>query len=111
MVVDDEPFNIMAVKGMMRVLKFDYRDLVDSCRNGEEAVRLMEKAIEDNDVNRYGLILTDISMPFMDGYESSKRMRQIRQQELRNQITQHQDKLVIIAVTGHAEPHYIKKAE
>ena len=45
MVVDDEPFNIEAVKGLLRVLKFDSAQHVDYGYNGEEAVSFMSKAI------------------------------------------------------------------
>ena len=66
MLVDDEFFNIMALRAQMDVLEFKNRHLVDECHNGEEAVDLIRKAIDENDPGRYSLILTDISMPFMD---------------------------------------------
>ena len=46
MVVDDEAFNIEAVKGLMKVLKFDSGEsLTDFGYNGEQSVQLIEKAI------------------------------------------------------------------
>ena len=68
MLVDDEVFNIIAVQGLMRILGLDEQVKVDVCYNGEQAVDLIRKAIEENEVDRYSLILTDCSMPFMDGY-------------------------------------------
>ena len=47
-VVDDEVFNIVAIQGLMRVLGFTHTHLVDVCYNGEEAVKLIQKAIEEN---------------------------------------------------------------
>ena len=86
MVVDDEPFNIMAVTGMMVTLGMKMMHLIDKAANGEQAVALMEKAIQENDPNRYRLILTDLSMPFMDGFESSKRIIQMRNRAFRSEI-------------------------
>ena len=65
----------------MAILKFkNIQGMVDICYNGEDAYNLMEKAIKENCHDRYSLILTDCNMPFMDGYEESKRIRVIRKQ-------------------------------
>ena len=63
----------------MRILGLDHKEIVDVCYNGEQAVALIKKAISENDINRYSLILTDCSMPFMDGYEASKNIRKLLQ--------------------------------
>ena len=102
MIVDDEVFNIVALKGLMKVLGFDQPDLVDACYNGEQAVELYQKAINEDCPDRYCLILTDCSMPFMDGYQASKRIKEL------NLPTGFP--LKIVAITGHVEPAYIQKA-
>ena len=57
---DDEPFNIVALQGIMRVLGIkNVEDIVDKCYNGEGLVDFMKKAIADGDPQRYSLILTD----------------------------------------------------
>jgi CheY-like chemotaxis protein len=69
MIVDDEVFNIYAIQGLMQVLGMPNElQNVDVCYNGEQAVELVRKAIQEKDADRYSLILTDCSMPFMDGY-------------------------------------------
>ena len=57
---DDEPFNISALLGIMKVLGLKNVDeLVDTSYNGESLVEYVQKAVEDNDYQRYSLILTD----------------------------------------------------
>ena len=69
LLVDDEPFNIMAIEGMMKVVGFnDYEKYVDRCYNGEQSVAMFKKAVDEGEPNRYPLIITDCNMPFMDGY-------------------------------------------
>ena len=80
MIVDDEVFNIFAIQGLMRVLGMPHElKNVDVCYNGEQAVELVRKAIEEFETDRYSLILTDCSMPFMDGYQASKKIRKLLQ--------------------------------
>ena len=69
MIVDDEPFNISAIKSLLRILKIpDFERVVHEGMDGTEAVHLVEQAINEGDPNRYALILTDCSMPIMDGF-------------------------------------------
>ena len=89
----------------MRVLGMtDIEERVDSGYNGEQLVEHIERAINEGDPYRYSLVLTDCMMPFMDGYEASKRARKLL-------APYKQHKLYIIAVTGHVEKEYITKAE
>lgn len=85
--VDDEAFNILAIKGMMRVLGMTNIDeKVEECFNGLECVNLIENAINENQSERYSLILTDCKMPIMDGYESTKRIRKLFKAESEKNI-------------------------
>lgn len=70
---DDEPFNISALLGIMKVLGLaNAEEIVDTCYDGSGLVAHVKKAVEENDYDRYSLILTDCQMPVMDGYEAIK---------------------------------------
>lgn len=74
---------------------------VDCGYNGEQLVEFVQRAVNEGDPDRYSLILTDCMMPFMDGYEATRRVREI--------LRGHE--VYIIAVTGHVEKEYITKAK
>ena len=74
--------------------------------NGEQAVKAIQEAIDENDVYRYSLILMDCNMPFMDGYQATKRIRKLYHNI--DVAKEYQPK--IIAITGHVENEYVEKA-
>ena len=45
--------------------------------NGLQAVDEIKKAIDENEPLRYSLILMDCSMPFLDGYQATKKIRNL----------------------------------
>lgn len=102
LIVDDEPFNLQA---MMVVLKVSASqlgfpptlidDIVDQELSGLGAV---EQVVNNNKL--YKLIITDLSMPVMDGYQATVKIRQYMANNLLRQP-------VIIACTGHTEQEFI----
>jgi adenylate cyclase len=64
LVVDDTPENIDVLVGL---LKADYK--VKAAPNGEKALKVVEKSVPD-------LILLDIMMPVMDGYETCRKLKE-----------------------------------
>ncbi|MEM7353767.1 MAG: ATP-binding protein [Acidobacteriota bacterium] len=82
LVVDDNAINRMIGKALLKELGYRVNDLTD----GLEVLEALEK--ED-----YDLVLMDCQMPGLDGYETTRR---IRQQQVGG------DRLPIVAVTAHA---------
>lgn len=81
LLVEDNPVNRTVVEAMLRSLGFS----VDIAVDGAEAVRKAQSA-------RHALILMDCRLPIMDGYEATRRIRQIQGLE----------QLPIIALTANA---------
>ena len=104
LIVDDEKFNCDIIYGFLMILGFKNRkELTRFAYNGEQAVEQVKQAIHEGDPNRFGLIVMDCNMPFMDGYTATKKIR-----KLFESIQAPQPK--IVAITGHVEPEYVQKA-
>lgn len=88
MLVDDNQINQEIVVGLLEESKIE----LDIVSNGKEAIDIFE-------IDKYALILMDIQMPIMDGYEATKIIRQ-------------QDKdIPIIALTANAMKEDIEKSK
>ena len=99
LLVDDEQFNIDALKIMIRrFTAYDPDEFCDIDKNGIQCIELIEKDIERNDFKycSYSIVLMDQNMPFMDGCQASKKLREIL---YARDIAQP----IISAVTGHTE--------
>ncbi len=83
LLVEDHEPNIMVATNLLNEFSYKY----DVAHNGQEA---LEKFSPD----KYSLILLDIEMPFMDGYQTTKQIR-----EFENTRGGH---IPIIALTAHA---------
>ncbi|MBT4839063.1 MAG: response regulator [Methylococcales bacterium] len=79
LVVDDNQVNQMVIQGMMDSLGYD--TVVAS--NGSEALKIFEQ---------FDLILMDLDMPVMDGFEATREIR----------FKEKNTKIPIIALTAHA---------
>lgn len=64
LIVDDDPIN---VKVLQQVLASDYHVL--SALSGKEALQKIEQ-------NRFDLVISDVMMPYMSGYEFTKKVRE-----------------------------------
>ena len=99
LIVDDQSFNIEAIKIILKYkVGIDANSLCDFALNGKHALDMIYKNVEQNNFKmcNYNLILLDCNMPFMDGYESSFR---IRSYLYKHDIVQP----IITAVTGQSD--------
>ncbi|TGM02412.1 response regulator [Leptospira jelokensis] len=87
--VDDEA---TVLKMMEHLLKRKFSGCYVAS-NGKEALNLLEKGVQID------FVITDISMPVMDGYE------------LRKKIFQFNPNIPVIAITGHTDEEHLKKLE
>ena len=101
LIVDDEPYNLMALKVIIDAADPRVRAIINEVTNGLEALEAVKKA---NEIGiSYGLIFMDCSMPIMDGYTATKKIRSYLKGK-------HLQQPMIVACTGHSEAHYIQKA-
>jgi len=67
LIVDDNEIN----REMEKIILAKQGAIIDTANNGKEA---FDKAIK----NRYDLILMDLQMPIMDGFEATKKIKEIK---------------------------------
>ncbi|AKD57035.1 response regulator [Spirosoma radiotolerans] len=65
LVVEDYPLNVLFAKRLLE----GWCGQIDVAKNGQEALELLNPA-------RHTMVLMDLQMPVMDGYESARRMRE-----------------------------------
>ncbi|MGE5328891.1 MAG: response regulator [Deltaproteobacteria bacterium] len=70
LIVDDSERIRDALTDILRKVFNEYQ--IDNAKNGKEAIEIVEVA-----ENPYDLIITDLNMPFMNGYELVQKLRAI----------------------------------
>ena len=69
LIVDDNMFNLIPLE---LILKEMFNISVEKALNGQEAVNMYAKNIQKKCCDtRYKMVLMDLNMPIMDGYEST----------------------------------------
>ena len=75
LIVDDEPYNVLGMQVNLKQMNIKgLSRLIDRSYNGIEALEKVKTGLCSGS-HIYGLILTDISMPLMDGFELSEEIR------------------------------------
>ncbi len=85
LLVDDNMLNQEVISDQLRDWNKDIK--VDIASNGKEAIEKLEQ-------NNYGIVLMDVQMPEMDGFEATRHIRKKIKNAMRN--------VPIIAMTAHA---------
>ena len=86
LLVEDNELNMEIAQTILEDAGF----VIDTANDGVEAVEIMEHAAP----GQYDLILMDIQMPVMNGYEAAKRIRALQNQEVAS--------IPIVAMTANA---------
>ncbi|MDR2825659.1 MAG: response regulator [Deltaproteobacteria bacterium] len=94
LLVDDVDINRMIITEML----FDAKVTIDEATDGKDALEIFKKSA----VGYYDIIMTDIQMPGMDGYETSVAIRGLDRADA--------DKVPIIAMTANAFKDDVDKA-
>ena len=81
LIADDTYVNVMLMRSILKRLNIEF----DSAVNGAKALELLNK-------NNYDLVLTDISMPVMDGIELTRHIRNHPNPKIQN--------LPVVVLTG-----------
>ena len=78
LLADDNPFNLMPLRV---ILEENYQVYCDLVENGLEEVEAFKTDIEKKCCSlRYKLILTDLNMPEMDGFDATRAIYAYQQQ-------------------------------
>ena len=78
LIVDDEKTNLDTIYGMMLILGCHNRkEVCDFATNGMSAMKKVARSIEDSRPEMYKLILMDLKMSMMDGFQATKEIRKL----------------------------------
>ena len=102
LVVDDEVYNCEVLRAI--IMKLGVKDPANRltlCTDPEEALEKYKECFKDKE-RAYRVVFTDLCMPEMDGYELTRRIRQLTIDE--------ESEPMIAALTGHTETEFFKKA-
>jgi CheY-like chemotaxis protein len=88
--VEDNEINALIAEELLDAVGIE----VTTAQNGKEALDLMAKAARADGSTAFDLVLMDLQMPVMDGYEATKIIRE----------TSEYDDIPVYALTAHAFP-------
>ena len=98
-IIDDDPIFVFGTKKIMKLANFCNSFMVFP--NGEEAINNLKPIIKDNSANMPDIILLDLNMPIMDGWQFLDEFTKIPCQK----------EITIYIVTSSIDPQDIEKAK
>ncbi|MBF0371186.1 MAG: response regulator [Magnetococcales bacterium] len=96
LIVDDETINLEVMENLLA----PYGTCVKA-ENGVQAVKIFQESLEQG--QKFDLILLDILMPFMDGQETLKKIRQMEKNHYGTSLNR-KDYAFVLMVTSLMEP-------
>lgn len=99
LVVDDQLINRMIIRKNLE--KIDI--IISEASDGNEMIKLYKESLDYNHQTKFDLILSDIKMPNLDGYDATKEIRNI---ERVNRI-KYQNHIPIVSVSGDSKKETI----
>eukprot|EP00347_Sterkiella_histriomuscorum_P003626 403363564 len=107
LIVDDNMFNLLPLE---LILKQFFQVTVDRALNGQEAVNMFQKNLLKKCCNlKYKLVLMDLNMPVMDGYDATAIILQKFWNVFPEGHYPNGDQLFIVAITAFVNDTNIKK--
>lgn len=105
LMVDDQQFNLDVLQHMLHQ---NFKLSATTCISGAEAVLLFRMKLQQKCCKRvYRLVITDIQMPEMDGYELTRQIKSIQ-----NVMTDsNHRKCKIVAATAYTDPANVTLAK
>ena len=73
LIVDDEPFNLIALEGLLQLRHFTN---IDKAYNGKEALGKLVRS--HNDKKPYELVILDKNMPLLGGLDTATEIRKLQ---------------------------------
>lgn len=73
LIVDDNEINVKILATQVKKLRFTCA----TAANGREAVEAFRKSVQSEGSSTFDLVLMDVSMPVMNGYEATRAIREI----------------------------------
>jgi len=98
-IIDDDPIFVFGTTKMMKLANFCNSFMV--FQNGEEAINHLKPIIESNDTSLPDVILLDLNMPIMDGWQFLDEFTSIPTQK----------EVTIYIVTSSIDPYDMEKAK
>lgn len=95
LIVDDNPFNLLIMMEYIKKIK-EYVINITTAHHGAMALEFFERHNKPCGKNQFAMILMDCQMPILDGYETTKAIR-----ELINE--QNYQSVFIIAITAYQD--------
>ena len=76
---------------------------IESAKNGFEAFKKVQDALQKDPREFFDLVILDLSMPIMDGYEAAKKIKELYNKDCMFNADAHVDKTPLIVACSASE--------